>query len=111
TFERLQRIRTPLKDERKLIERLTLLLGGSAAGAGEKQPIAVHIDASDAVGKLIAADVAAGRRARGAAWAALLTHARSLSATRPSPKWSNDAAQFVAKIDPEKFGACLSDWL
>jgi hypothetical protein len=110
TFERLQRIRTPLKEERKLIERLTLLLDSGTA-PGNDQRAAVHIDASDAVGALMAADLATGRRASGPAWAALLTHARSLSATMPSRKWSSDAAQFAAKIEPEKFGACVSDWL
>jgi Domain of unknown function (DUF4132) len=110
TFERLQRIRTPLKDERKLIERLTVLLGGGT-GPGEKQGPAVRVDASDAVGALMAADLAAGRRASGPGWGTLLTHARSLSATRPSSKWSSDAAGFAAKIEPEKFGACVSDWL
>jgi hypothetical protein len=112
TIERLQRIRTPLADERKLIERLARLLSaarGRRPGDGEE--IAVHIDTTDAVGALIAADVAKGKRAAGPAWAALLRHARTLAATAPSKKWSSDAAQLVAAINADQFGACASDWL
>ena len=100
TIERLNRIRTPLAEERKLIERLSGLLSGQ-----------VHIDTSDAVGTLVASDLAKGGRAAGVAWEAILSHARSLSSTTPSTKWLATAADLVAKIKPDKFGACAADWL
>lgn len=110
TMERLLRIRTPLTEERKLIERLSQLL--SAGGKpGANQTPQVHIDASDAVGTLVASDVAKGRRASGPAWASLLNHARSLTTTTPSKKWSSDAVELVGRIKQDNFAACVSDWL
>src|SRR5260221_5026176 len=111
-MERLQRIRTPLTDERKLIERLSRLLSSARCqqpGGGEE--LAVPIDTTDAVGALVAADRAKGKRAAGPAWAALLQHARTLHAVTPSKKWSSDAAQLVKSINADRFGACVSDWL
>src|SRR5712691_9784861 len=65
-LERLQRIRTPLTDERKLIERLSRLLSTeNRHQPGDGQQLAVHIDTTDAVGALIAADRANGKRAAG----------------------------------------------
>ncbi len=112
TMERLQRIRTPLTDERKLIERLSRLIS-SANGhqPGDGDELAVHIDTTDAVGALVAADRVKGKRAAGPAWAALLQHARTLHAVTPSKKWSSDAAQLVKSINADRFGACVSDWL
>lgn len=107
---RLQRIRTPLTDERKLIERLSRLLSNRNRQPGGEQEITVHIDTTDAVGALIAADRANGKRAAGPAWSALFRHARSLASTAPSKKWFSDAAQLVAAIKADKFGACISDW-
>jgi hypothetical protein len=111
TMERLVRIRTPLTEERKLIERLTILLSTTRGQPGATTAPELHLDASDAVGTLIAADVAKGKRASGPAWAALLNHARSLTSTAPSKKWSSDAADLAGKIKPENLGACFSDWL
>jgi Domain of unknown function (DUF4132) len=111
TFERLERIRRPLKEERKLIERLSFLLSKAGAGRKRAEQPKLHLNASDAVGTLMAGDVAAGKRASGPAWAALLNHARTLTATTPSRKWSDEAAKLAAKIPPDKFGSCVSDWL
>jgi len=110
TIERLQRIRIPLTEERKLIERISRVLSiveksGKAAAA----PIA-RIDSSDAVGAKIAADVGRGGRATGADWARLLNHARTLASTKPSPKWLEEAAQLVRALDSKSFADCISEW-
>jgi len=110
TMERLLRIRTPLTEERKLIERLTVLLSAGGKPGVNKAP-ELHLDASDAVGTLIASDAAKGKRASGPAWTALLNHARTLTATTPSNKWSGDAIELVKKIKPDNFATCVSDWL
>ena len=110
-LERLQRIRMAMSDERKLIERLSRLLSTeNRHQPGDGQELAVHIDTTDAVGALIAADRANGKRAAGPAWATLFRHARSLASTAPSKKWFGDAAQLISAIQADKFGACVSDW-
>ncbi len=110
TITRLTRIRTPLADERRLIERLSVLLSAvDKQNAGTKGPM-VRIDATDAVGARVAADVAKGGRASGKAWAELLLHARGLTATKPAPRWSEEAARMVANLNAKKFGECVSDW-
>jgi len=92
TIERLQRIRVPLTEERKLIERLARVLDSyQKPKSGER--LTVRIDASDAVGIGIAADVGKGGRAAGPAWAELLQHARTLNSTVPSQNgWSRPRA-------------------
>ena len=110
TIERLLRIRSPLTNERKLIERLSILVSGGSGAKTDKTP-PLRINASDAVGATIAADVAKGGRAGGPAWAALLNHARALTSTTPAEKWSSTAAEQAGKIKPDNFGACVSDWL
>lgn len=128
---RLDRIRTPLAEKRRLIERLTTLLfehqtstslperakayirsllSGTEKSEPTKSP-AVRIDTSDAVGAAIARDIAAGGRATNETWAALLQHAKNLQATAPSRKWLDVAAQLASKIAPDNFAACVSDWL
>ena len=109
--ERFTRIRTPLTEERKLIERISNLLSARGrAGAGEGKDVELHIDTTDAVGTVIAADCAKRGRAPARAWAALLNHARALTATTPSKKWSSEAARLVHTIDPNAFGLCVADW-
>lgn len=106
TMDRLQRIRTPLTEERKLIDRLSALL----SQAGSTTPV-IHIDTSDAVGTLVAADLAKNGRANAPGWAALLNHARSLSSNTPSRKWLETAADLADKIKPDLFDSCVADWL
>jgi Domain of unknown function (DUF4132) len=111
TCERLERIRVPLTEERKLIERLSTVLSvAQKPGRSGESPV-VRIDSTDAVGGRVADDVAKGGRASGADWARLLQHARTLSSTKPSAKWLKEAAQFARAIDPESFFDCISDWL
>ncbi len=109
-MEALERIRTALAPERRLIERIAVLLAAvDKQDAATAVPV-LRIDTTDAVGILISADVARGGRASGAAWAELIKHARSLTATKPSPKWSEAAARMAANIDAKNFGSCISDW-
>jgi hypothetical protein len=111
TIERLQRIRVPLTEERKLIERLSRVLSlPEKSRTTEKEPV-LHIDSTDAVGIKISEDVAKGGRAFGPHWAVLLEHARTLTSTKPSPKWLALAAQLTLQIDPANFFECVSDWL
>ena len=56
TMERLNRIRSPLTEERKLIERLSSLLSRDG-DKPRKVPGLVQIDGSDAVGALVASDL------------------------------------------------------
>ena len=79
TMDRLERIRKPLTEERKLIERLTNLLSKCDETSSSGHGICVHVNASDAVGAAIAAAHKKGGRAYGTAWAGLLRHARSLN--------------------------------
>jgi hypothetical protein len=110
TMERLQRIRTPLTEESRLIARLSRLLSAPGLPQGKNAEPFVRIDTTDAIGIKIAADVASGGRAAGHAWAELLQHARTLTATAPSAKWLEVAAQRVAAIDALRLSACVSDW-
>lgn len=109
TMERLTRIRTPLSEERKLLERIATLLAATGKRGGAKDP-ELRIDTTDAVGIKIACDVAKGGRAASRPWAELLLHARQLADTKPKAKWSEEAARLVAALKPEDFGACVSDW-
>jgi hypothetical protein len=110
TCERFQRIRIPLTEERKLIERLSTVLSLAEKTEPTSRTPAVRIDCTDAVGNKIAADVAKDGRASGAEWARLLEHARTLAGTKPSAKWVEQAADLVQAIDAKNFFACVSDW-
>ncbi len=110
TVERLERIRTPLAEESKLIARLSQLLSAAAKPQDGNESLVVRVDATDAVGGRIAGDVTKGGRAAGRSWAELLRHARTLTATTPSAKWSKLAAQRVVAIDASDFAACVADW-
>jgi len=110
TIERLQRIRVPLTEERKLIERLSRVLSLAEKSGGPEQAPILRIDSTDAVGKKIAADVAKGGRASGPGWAFLLGHARTLTSTNPSRKWLDIGAILARQIDSTRFFECISDW-
>jgi hypothetical protein len=110
TIERLQRIRVPLTEERKLIERLSRVLSLAEKSSGPEQAPVLRIDSTDAVGKKIAADVANGGRASGPDWAFLLGHARTLTTTKPSQKWLDAGALLARQIDSTRFFECISDW-
>jgi hypothetical protein len=110
TMERLERLRTAKAEERKLIERLSRLLAMREKGQNVDDAPVVRIDTTDTVGIRMAEDVAKGGPASGREWAALLSHARSLTTTTPSTKWLTTTAEYVAKIKASVFGACISDW-
>jgi hypothetical protein len=110
TMERLERIRKPLTDERKLLERLTILLSKTDETGSGRNNISVHIDPSDAVGSAIADAHRKGGRASGGAWAALLEHARTLNTAVPSRRWTTEAVRLVAQTKSESFGSCVDDW-
>jgi hypothetical protein len=110
TCERLQRIRVPLTEERKLIERISRVLSLAEKPGKASQVPVVRLDSTDAVGGKIAPDVAKGGRASGADWARLLEHARTLSSPKPSPKWLEQAAQLARAIQSKNFFECVSDW-
>jgi hypothetical protein len=110
TIERLQRIRVPLTEERKLIERLSRVLSLAEKSGGSEQAPALRIDSTDAVGSKIAADIAKGGRASGPDWAFLLRHARTLTSTKPSRKWLDVGAMLARQIDSARFFECVSDW-
>jgi len=61
TKERLQRIRVPLTEENKLIERLSRVLSVTEKSSATEQEPVLRIDSTDAVGSKIAADVAKRR--------------------------------------------------
>jgi hypothetical protein len=110
TIEHLQRIRVPLTEESKLIERLGRVLGSAKGGRSGGSELVAPIDTTDAVGIRLAADTAKGARACGRAWAEMLLYARSLMATTPSPKWLDGAKEKVAALNADQFGACVADW-
>jgi hypothetical protein len=110
TCERLQRIRVPLTEERKLIERLSRVLSlAEKPGQPSRAPV-VRIDSTDAVGGKIAPDVAKGGRASSADWARLLEHTRMLNSPKPSPKWLEQAAQLAHAVKAKDLLVCISDW-
>jgi hypothetical protein len=107
-WERFKRITTPLKDERKLLERLEALLGEPGRkGDNEDDPI---LPSTDAVGAALAADRGKGGAACGPAWSALLRHAMELPSTKPSPKWIQRARELVAAVAPAAYADRLRDW-
>jgi hypothetical protein len=88
-IERLLRIRVPLTEERRLIERISRVLALTEKAAATEQSPVLRIDSTDAVGSKIAVDVAKGGRASGPHWAFLLEHARTLTSTKPSATWQS----------------------
>jgi hypothetical protein len=108
--ERFQRIRVPLTEERKLIEKLSTVLSLSEKPRHGRQAPVIRIDSTDAVGRKAAADVAKGGRASGADWARLLEHARTLTSVKPSAKWLEHAAELARAIEAKNLFECLSDW-
>jgi hypothetical protein len=110
TCERLQRIRVPLTEERKLIERISTVLSLAQKPGEAGQAPVVRVDSTDAVGGRMAPDVAKDGRASGADWARILQHARTLNSNKPSSKWLAEAAQFARAIDAKSFLDCVSDW-
>ena len=109
TVERLERIRTPLTEERKLIDRLTALLAKSGNAPGESDAL-IHISTDDAVGAAMAAARVKGGPATGSAWTALLQHSLKLNSVIPNKRWSEEAARLVAQIKADVFTSCVSEW-
>jgi hypothetical protein len=108
TWERFKRLTTPLKEERKLLERLDALLGVKQRGDDDDDIEIIPPD--DAIGAAVAADRAPKGPAAGAAWGALLRHALGQSATTPSPKWTAKARELIGRIDADAFAARVRDW-
>jgi hypothetical protein len=97
-------------DSRKALETIERLLGGQA-GRPAGDAARVQIDEQCDWGHAAAAALAVLPADEREPWTALLAHAATATASRPTRPWQARGAELVAALGDERFVARVTEWL